>query len=196
MTKFLTNPWLTVPVGAVVYLASTLFFWKTPAPPPPPHKGAEPPVLLGASWEFTNPEADQLIAELKDQKQALEERQRQLDEWSVRLQAERTELNQVTQAVWQLQSDFDKSVVRVNDEETANLKRLAKVYAAMTPATAATVLGQMDDAVVVKIMLFMKESETAAILETLAKQGAPDAKRAAAISEHLRLSITHNGPAK
>jgi flagellar motility protein MotE (MotC chaperone) len=186
---------MTAPLGAVVYLASTLFFWRTPPLPPPP-KAAEAPVLRGLPWEFSNPEADQLIAELRDQKKALEARERQMDEWAVRLQAERTELNQATQAVWQLEQDFDKAVVRVNEEETTNLKKLAKVYAGMTPATAATVLGQMDDAVAVKIMLFMKENETAAILETMAKQGAADAKRAAAISEHLRLAITHNGPAK
>jgi flagellar motility protein MotE (MotC chaperone) len=186
---------MTAPVGAIVYLVSTLLVWKTPPPPPPP-KTTEAPVLTGASWEFANPEADQLIAELKNQKEALEARQRQLDEWAARIESERTELNQVTQTVWQLQMDFDQAVVRVNAEETANLKKLAKVYAGMTPDTAATVMGQMDDVVVVKIMMFMKETETAAILETLAKQGTADAKRAAALSERLRLSTSHNGPAK
>ena len=62
MTKLLTNPWMTAPLGAVVYLASTLFFWRTPPLPPPP-KAAEAPVLRGLPWEFSNPEADQLIAE-------------------------------------------------------------------------------------------------------------------------------------
>jgi flagellar motility protein MotE (MotC chaperone) len=74
------------------------------------------------------------------------------------------------------------------------LKKLAKVYGGMTPDTAATVMGQLDDAVIVKIMLYMKESETAAILETLAKKGPDQAKRAASISEHVRLSIPPKAP--
>jgi flagellar motility protein MotE (MotC chaperone) len=151
---------------------------------------------MGASWEFTNPEADQLISQLRDEQKAMEARQRKLDEWEQSLQARRMELNSVTQSVWQLQSDFDKAVVRVTEEETSNLKKLAKVYADMTPDTAANVMAQLDDVVIVKIMLFMKENETAAILETLAKQGPAQAKRAAQISEHVRLSISHNGPAK
>lgn len=45
-------------------------------------------------------------------------------------------------------------------------------------------------------MFFMKESETAAILEILAKKGPAEEKRAAAISEHLRLAITRKAPPK
>jgi len=195
MTKLLTTPWMAAPVGAIVYLASTVLFWKTPVLPPPPKSG-EHAVVMGASWEFSNPEADQLISQLREEQKAMEARQRKLDEWEQSLQARRMELNSVTQSVWQLQSDFDKAVVRVTEEETSNLKKLAKVYADMTPDTAANVMAQLDDVVIVKIMLFMKENETAAILETLAKQGPAQAKRAAQISEHVRLSISHNGPAK
>ena len=32
MTKLLTSSWMTLPVSVVVYLAATLFFWKTPVP--------------------------------------------------------------------------------------------------------------------------------------------------------------------
>jgi flagellar motility protein MotE (MotC chaperone) len=194
--KFLTTPWFTAPVGAIVYLASTFFFWKTPALPPPPAKSDESTVLNGPSWEFSNPEADQLIAQLREEQKAMDVRQQKLEEWQQSLDAQKQQLNMVTQAVFQLQTDFDKSVVRVSEEETSNLKKLAKVYADMKPETAASVMGQLDDVVIVKIMLFMKESETAAILETLAKQGGDQSKRAAQISEHLRLSISHNSPGK
>jgi hypothetical protein len=43
-------------------------------------------------------------------------------------------------------------------------------------------------------MFFMKESETAAILEALAKKGPVEAKRAALVSEHVRLSIANKVP--
>jgi flagellar motility protein MotE (MotC chaperone) len=95
-----------------------------------------------------------------------------------------------------LQSDFDKGVLRVREEESANLKKLAKVYAAMSPDSAAAIFGELDDTAVVKIMVFMKDGETAAILESLAKKGQPQAKRAAELSERLRLATYRNDSAK
>lgn len=196
MTKLLTSPWTAALIGAVVYLASTVAFWKAPTRPASPLASSASAGRTGASWEFTNPEADQLIAELKVEKKALEKKEQQLNELSLRLDAERAEINQATQAVHQLQVDFDKNVVRVRDEETANLKKLAKVYAAMTPDSAATVLAQLDDPSIVKILVFMKEDETAAVLESLAKKGLTEAKRVASLSESLRLSAFRNNTAK
>jgi flagellar motility protein MotE (MotC chaperone) len=94
----------------------------------------------------------------------------------------------VIQSVRQLQGDFDKAVLRVKEEETGNLKKLAKVYAAMTPETVASVLEQLDNEAIVKIMLFLKDGDTAAILEAMAKKGDVEARRTAQISEQIRLS--------
>jgi flagellar motility protein MotE (MotC chaperone) len=193
--KFLTSPWFTAPVGAIVYLASTFLFWKTPTPPPPP-KNEDTVVLNGPSWEFSNPEADQLIAELREQQKAMDAREQKLREWQQSLDAQKEQLNIVTQAVFQLQTDFDKSVVRVSEEETTNLKKLAKIYADMKPVDAAAIMAPLDDVVIVKTMLFMKESESAAILETFAQKGPDQAKRASQIAEHVRLSISHASPTK
>ncbi len=143
----------------------------------------------GASWEFTNPEIDQLIAELKKERESLGAREQQLNELAVRLQTERSEIGQVTQAVHQLQMEFDKNIVRVKDEETANLKKLAKTYAAMTPEGAAAILAELDDETIVKVFAFMKEAESAPILEGMSKLGKTETKRAANISERLRLAI-------
>jgi flagellar motility protein MotE (MotC chaperone) len=195
LMKFLTSPWFSAPVGAIVYLASTFLFWKTPALPPPV-KTDDQPVLSGPSWEFSNPEADQLIAQLRDEKKAMDAREQKLQEWQQSLDAQKLQLNMITQAVWQLQTDFDRSVVRVSEEETTNLKRLAKIYADMKPADVATIMGPLDDVVIVKTMLFMKENESAAILEIFAKGGPEQAKRASQIAEHVRLSIAHASPTK
>jgi flagellar motility protein MotE (MotC chaperone) len=193
MKKLLTSSWMTVLVGAVVYVISTVLFWKTPRPVPissrQTHRAPGTPM---PSWDFVNPEADQLLVELHTQKDELNKREQQLNELALRLAAERNELNQVTQTVYQLRTDFDQSYLRVQSEETANLKKLAKVYAAMTPDSAATVLGQLDDTAIVKTMLFMKEADTAAIFESLAKQGPAQAKRAANLSERLRTSVFRN----
>jgi flagellar motility protein MotE (MotC chaperone) len=196
MIKLLTSPWFSAPLGAVLYLASMLVFWKTPQPALP-ERDPSASAFSGPSWEFRNPEADQLMTELKSEKGALALRKQQLDDWAARLDAQRQELTAATLAVRQMQDQFDQSVVRLQEVEVPNLKKLAKVYADMTPDGAATVMSQLEDSVNVKVMLFMKESETAAILETMAKKGPAEAKRAAALSEHVRLSIAHKAlPAK
>lgn len=198
MTKILTSSWMTLPVSVVVYLAATLLFWKTPVPSSNdgPDQQAAPSSPSATSWEFTNPEADQLLAELKVEKKSLAKREQDLNDLAARLDTERSELTLVTQSVHQMQTDFDKNVVRVQDEETANLKKLAKVYSAMAPENAADILAQLDDISVAKIMVFMKDGDTAGIFEAMAKKGAPDAKRAASLSERLRLSSFRNNAAK
>jgi flagellar motility protein MotE (MotC chaperone) len=187
MIKLLSNTWMTAPIGAVVYLVATVLFWQTPLLPPRP-KADSGPYFLGPSWDFRNPEADQLISELNIEKKSLQQREQQLDDLATRLQAERDELAQAAQAVRQLQNDFDKAVLRVGTDEAANLKRLAKVYAAMDPETAASVLAELDNTAIVKIMLYVKDSEAAGILQALAKKGPAEARRTAEISEQLRLS--------
>ena len=198
MIKLLTSPWTATAVSVVIYLGATVAFWKTPAVPLPqaPVESAAHEKRNGPSWDFINPEADQLIAELKAEKKSMGKKEQELNDLMARLQAERSELNVVTQSVRQLQSDFDQNVLRISEEETANLKKLAKVYADMDPATAAKILEEMDDSSIIKIMVFMKDVETAAIWEALAKQGQPQAKRAALLSDRIRLTSFRNNAAK
>jgi flagellar motility protein MotE (MotC chaperone) len=195
MTKILTSPWMTALAGAVVYLACTVVLWQTPKIPVSALK-APIATLVGPSWEFSNPEADQLVTELKSEKQALSQREQQLNDMAVRLQAEQAELSQATQSVRIMETDFDSAVTRVKADETTNLKKLAKVYAEMDPATAATVLADMDDITIVKIMVFMKDTDTSAILEALAKKNDASAHRTAMISDRLRLASNRPQPAK
>jgi flagellar motility protein MotE (MotC chaperone) len=200
MKKLLTSTWMIVLLSGVVYLGATVAFWKTPvvhAREIPDESKTAQAVTTGPSWEFTNPEADQLMAEIKAEKKSLEKKESDLNDLSVRLQSERAELNLVTQSVQSMQSNFDENVLHIKDDETINLKKLGKVYAAMSPEGAAAIFAELDDAAIVKIMMFMKEAETGAILDSLAKKSEPSAKRAAALSERIRL-VSHrpNTPAK
>jgi flagellar motility protein MotE (MotC chaperone) len=198
MIKLLTSPLVTALLGVAMYLGATVAFWKMPPLPPPVARGPAEPVakLNGPSWEFTNPEADQLVAELKAEKEALKKKEQDLNDLAARLQSERAELNIVTQSVHQLQMDFDQNVLRISEEETANLKKLAKVYADMDPANAAKIFQEMDDTAVIKIMVFMKDTETAGIWEAMAKGSQADAKRAAMLSDRLRLAAFRNNTTK
>lgn len=191
MKTLLQSKWMVLLMGTVLYLATTVLVWK-PLPAPPPssaNDGHGKFTPKGPSWDFANPEIDQIVEELKKEKTTLADREQKLNELATRLQTERMELNQVTQTVHQLQRDFDATILRVQDEETANLKRLAKLYATMEPASAALVMKELDEAAIVKILVFMKDEEAAPILESLAKKGETDARRVASISERLRLAV-------
>ncbi len=189
MTKLFQSSWIAILVGSALYFGVTgylLLPLKVQGIPPPK---AEASNTTGASWDFFNPEVDRLIGELAKEKKAVATRDEQLNELSTRLEAERAELNIILQSMHRMQKDFDRNVVRVRDEESANLKKLAKVYANMSPEGAATIIKQMEDDQIVKFMVFMKEGETAPLLESFAKLGEAEAKRAAAISERLRTAI-------
>ncbi len=138
------------------------------------------------AWDFTNPEVEQMIDELRRERAQVKARAQELAELELRITTDRTELDTLIANVRKLQAEFDASILRVQQEESANLKKLAKVYANMEPANAIGILKELDDYSLVKILLFMKEQETAPILENLAKLGPGDARRAAGLSESLR----------
>ena len=191
MIRILQSGWMIAFLGAATFLGVTTVLVTsskslTTAPPP---VESEPPGGRGPSWEFSNPEVDHLISELKQEKQTVAAREQQLNELATRLQAERAEINQVTQTVFRLQQEFDRNALRVREDEAANLKKLAKIYSTMTPEGATMIIRQLEDEEIAKLLVIMKESEAAPLLENLAKLGETEAKRAAALSERLRKSI-------
>jgi len=200
MLSFLQTKWTALGVGVAAYTMTT---WLCLQPETQLRRATD---LLraasdargsrgaGPSWTFQNAEMSQMVAELKDEREALVARARQLDELEARLNAERQEINTVTQTVYRLRADFDGVVTRVADEEAANLKKLARVYAAMSPEGAARILKEMDDEQLVRIIALMKEAESAPILEGLGQGGRDDARRAAMLSDRLRLTLTPKKP--
>ena len=197
-------------IGGLLYLAVTaaliLKGYKPPAPPPAkvakvvekdgvsgaPLAGKTADELNGTiqSWNYYNPDIEFLITYLKKTSNLFRIRQKDLDELGQRLAAERAELASVTQSVARLRDDIDKQVIRIQDDEIINVKRLAKTYAGMDPSSAAKVFAELDEKLVVKVMSQMKDDQNAAILDALAKTNAQGAKLAAALSDKLRLVST------
>jgi len=197
-------------IGGLLYLAVTaaliLKGYKPPAPPPAKvAKAVEKDGVSGAplagktadeingttqSWNYYNEDIELLITYLKDTSNSFRIRQKDLDELGQRLAAERAELASVTQLVARLRDDIDKQVIRIQDDEIINVKRLAKTYAGMDPSSAAKVFAELDEKLVVKVMSQMKDDQNAAILDALAKTNAQGAKLAAALSDKLRLVAT------
>lgn len=193
MLKKLSSPWIGSILGLFVYLAVTAATWNAAtANITADHAKSDPIPVEGGEykpWLFNNVEVDNLIKELREEREMLKKREQDLNELSARLEHERTELTQLTQTVHRMQKDFDQSVSRVTEEETVNLKKIAKTYTAMEPEGAAGIFKTMEDTAVVKIMVFMKEAETGPILSAMSKLGEADAKRAGELTEKLRLAV-------
>lgn len=188
--KFLQSSWLVSLISCVVYLATTavvLSSAKFEAEVATVEEASQR-LLPGddPSWKFRNPEFEQWVQDLRAEKAAFEIRKAQLTEWETRLLAERQEMSSVTQKVAQLQAEFEKNVVRLKDQEVKNLKRQAKAVSEMAPETAAAMLDQMTDDDVVRLFSAMKNDQVTLLLETLSKQGKPQTRRAAAITERMR----------
>jgi flagellar motility protein MotE (MotC chaperone) len=194
--KALQNPIVGSTVGGLLFLGVSMTMvvqgYRPPAAGPAHNPMVEHHVKAAEkaptpSWAYHNPEVEQLIIELKNQKSQLTSRERELQELASRLAAERAELTTVTHSVAQMRLDIEKDIVRIRDDETGNLKRLAKVYATMDPAAAAQVFKEMDETTLTKVMTVMKDAEVSPVLDALARLGETGARRAAALSERLRI---------
>ena len=190
----LNSPWIGSILGLAAFLAVTAGTWNAATRQiQAAHEAAIAATNNLAKtetpWSFDTAEVDSLVKELKEERELLDKREKDLNELKARLDSERNELTQLTQTVSRMQKDFDLSVSRVADEEMTNLKKLAKTYSGMEPDGAANIFKQMDDTSVVKIMVFMKEQENGPILAAMSKGGDTDAKRAADLTEKLRVAV-------
>jgi len=138
------------------------------------------------SWNFRNPEFQQWIEEIKREKEHLAQRAQQLQELQKRLDAEHQEILTITQAVHQLQVDFDKNVVRLKSQEMDNLKRQTKIVSGMSPEGAAAMLSEMPEEQTIGVLYLLKPDVTSSILDTLSKMGKTEAKRAADLADRLQ----------
>jgi Uncharacterized conserved protein len=191
--KILQNPIVASVIGLTLYVLVTVLVWKTPAPVVEGELAQNVIVAKAKaavpSWEFQSQEAEMLVNELKAEKAALAQREKELNELAERLKAERLEINVVTQAVHQLQAQVEANIVRIKAEEAANLKKLSRTYAAMSPEGAAPIMRELEETTLLKILALMKETESAPLLEEMARLSADEAKRVAQLTDRLRFYI-------
>jgi len=185
MIRILQSGWMAALIGCVLYLAVTVYVLS-----PSKFAGAhffQPDYSADddPSWKFRNPEFNQWVAQIQNEKESLDLRQQKMDEWQTRLNLELQEMSLVTQTVYQLQSNFDQNVIRFKAQETDNIKHQAKLISAMSPEGAAAMLDQMSDDEVVRILFMMKPDQASGILDTLSKTSTAGAKRAALLTERL-----------
>ena len=145
------------------------------------------------SWKFHNPEIEQWIAQIKDERDSLAVKEQQLKEWEAQLSAQGKELSTVTKAMSNVQMEFDKRVVLFTDAEKENAKKQVKVIAGMSADGAATMFGELPDNEVAKLLFSMKNEAAGGILDAMSRQGFTQAKRAALLQQKMQAVM--NAPA-
>lgn len=187
MTRIFTSTWFVALAGGFIYLGVTTALLL-----PARFAGMALPkdACMSAdddpSWRFRNPEFDQWVARIKEEQEALNSRQMQLQSLATRLAAERQEIYSLTQTVARLQNNFDRDVIRLNAQEAENARRQAKLIATMSPDGAVAVLNQMPDRQVVQLLFIMKTDVVSSLLDTMSKSGSAGAKHAADLTLMLR----------
>lgn len=191
MTRILQSSWFTILIGGVLYLTTTVLVLSSAK-----FAGLRPAGLANRSadddpsWHFRNPEFNQWVAQIKEEKDSLALREQQLNELQNRLAAERQEMLTVTRTVARLQTNFDQDVIRFSSQQTENVRHQAKLIAAMSPAGAAAMIAEMPDEDVVRILFTMKTDEASAILDMLSSRGKEDARRAAMLTARIHQVFT------
>lgn len=185
--RWLQSPWMVSLSGCLLFLATTAAL-ISPARFEGLRASAAEPFTPNndPSWKFRNPEFEQWVEELKQEREVLLTKEKALQEWQTRLDAERAEIFSITQAVNQLQMEFDKNVVRFKSQDAENLKRQTQLVAAMPPASAAKLLSEMPEDDAVRILFGMKAEQASLVLDAFSQSGPAQAKQAAAITKRMR----------
>jgi flagellar motility protein MotE (MotC chaperone) len=193
----LANPFAAAALALPMGLATGVFvFWRGAesalehAVQLVPHQDALGGEARERGWNFWTIEIENLVNELKGERDRLHKQTEQLDHREVQLAAERLELNKVRNEIEGLRVEIATKVIEINTDEAKNIRTLALTYTNLTPAAAVAIIKEMDDVMVVKILSMMKPDVVAPIFEQMSRTTAPEgtlARRAAMLSDRLRL---------
>jgi flagellar motility protein MotE (MotC chaperone) len=142
------------------------------------------------AWSFLTPELETLTTELRQRLAAAADREKELDDYALRLKAERAEIEKLKRDLEAMRASIGSTITEVQVAEQKNLKTLAATYSNVSPTAALSIFREMEDEMVVKILAFMKPDPVGLILEEMARTKDGEgtlAGRAATISNKLRL---------
>ena len=189
--KILTSRWFLILLATLIYTGTSSMLIlkevvKPKAPPPPP------PEKIPKVWSFKTQAVDDLIAELRDERDKVAEERKSLETLRGRLASERTEVGRVRDDVKTLSDLLDQRMLQIEETELKNLKSLSITYTAMKPAAAVAIFREMDENMTAKILALMKPDKISPILEEMSKAREKPgeelmARRAVRLSDKLRL---------
>lgn len=202
----LRNPFLTAGVGLLLSVGIGLYsFWRAAQPLVARvlemrAKAAAAAPKKERGWDFWTIEIENLSNELKEERARQRKQADVLEQREARIVAERQELATMRNEIEGLRKEIADKVIAIREDEAKNLRALSQTYANLTPRAAVAIIREMDDATAVKILFLMKPDVVGPIFEEMSKttgtDGTPLARRAAVLSEKLRLmkSKIQNAP--
>jgi len=187
MSRMLQSPLVVVPVACLMFFGTMFVLLRSlPIGQVTVAEKEVPTANDDPSWKFHNPDIDQWVSQIKDERDSLAVREEQLKEWEARLSAESREIATVTQAVTKTQEAFDKRVLQFTDQQKDNIKKQLKVITDMSPDGAVAMMNELPDDEVARMLYTLKPDVSGAILDAMSKQGGPAAKRAATLTERIK----------
>lgn len=169
-------------VGDISVKLAEKFYGISTATPPP-----EPDIATIRDLRpLSSEEINQLMQDLKVQRQAYLDRMQEVDKESKRLDLYREDLAKERETIdairaeivsqWdeikKAKASFDKEVTDLNGIEEKNLKQLATSYESMKPEKAAEIVAKLDEATAVKTLFLMRERSAAKVMENMDKETA------------------------
>jgi flagellar motility protein MotE (MotC chaperone) len=149
-------------------------------------------------WDFWTIEMENLSTDLSEERARLRKQSDLLDQRAARLEDEQKQLAKIRTDLEGLRQEIAAKVVEIGADEAKNLRALSQTYANLSPRAVVAIFREMDDLTVVKILSLMKPDVVGPIFEEMSKTAGPDgplAKRAAVLSEKLRLVKSAQAPA-
>jgi flagellar motility protein MotE (MotC chaperone) len=194
----LRNPFVTAGMGLILSLGVGLFlFWRsagvlvTQAIEIQAKALAESQPKKEKGWDFWTIEIENLSNELKEERARMRKELDLFEQREARLAAERKELSVMRDEIEGLRKEIAEKVISIRQDEAKNLRALSQTYSNLTPRAAVAIIREMDDVTAVKILFLMKPDIIGPIFEEMSKttgtDGTPLSRRAAILSEKLRL---------
>lgn len=190
--KMLKSPWMIAVLGTLLgtgTVAAVLVMKVGQLELAQPEL-AEEEISDRIQWNFLTPAIEEMRVDIENRLKEVAGREAELNEYSVRLQAERAEIEKLKRDLEGMRAELADTFFEIQSTEEKNLKTLASTYTGLSPSAALAIFREMDDETVVKILAFMKPEPVGRILEemTVTTEGEDTlAGRAAAISNKLRL---------
>jgi flagellar motility protein MotE (MotC chaperone) len=171
---------LTVRLGALWHDAGVAFAQNTPpAAQTAPAPGDSPkptqpapavttdPLKPAAAAQKFSPSEVELLQTLSKRRAELDQRGEELDQRELLLKATEQRVQEKIDRLQQMQAQIDTALGKVDEQEEQRLQSLVRIYEAMKPQEAATILDKLEQPVLMQLVTRMKDRAVAAILPHL-----------------------------
>lgn len=142
-----------------------------PAPAAEPTAGQAVPAFntasLGPTAGRTNPTDPEILQHYADRRAELERRAREIDQRQALLEAAEKRIDQKLQELEKVRGDIQKLLKTGDEQQTAQIESLVKIYETMKPKEAARIFEELDMPVLLSVIQRMKETKTAPILAAM-----------------------------